>query len=143
LKVVGVQATIMAVDGDADTSRVTVKTYVPAYQKDEWKSHAEDLGMSQSEFVKTMVQAGHRGFLDAESSSTDDPEEQEEGAEGDGLKEHVVDVLDSDDHLDWEAVLDAVTDDIEGRLEDVLAELQDDNVVRYSGRHGRYTLVEQ
>ena len=30
----------MPAEGDVDTSRVAVKTYVPAYQKDEWQSHA-------------------------------------------------------------------------------------------------------
>ena len=141
---VGVQATTMAVDGDADTSRVAVKTYLPAYQKDEWKSHAEELGMSQSEFVKTMVQAGRRGFLEIDSPAAEDTgENADDEAQDDDLKDHVIDVLDDDEHLDWSAVLDAVTDDIEGRLEDTLAELQDDNVVRYSGRHGGYTLVEQ
>lgn len=40
--------------------RVPVTTRVPAYQKDAWLDDADELGMSQSEFVRTMVQAGRR-----------------------------------------------------------------------------------
>jgi ribosomal protein L17 len=55
----------------------------------------------------------------------------------------VIESLATDEHLDWEQLLEALTDDIESRLEDALAELQDENVVRYSGRHGGYTLTDQ
>ena len=51
----------MTADGE-DTSRTQVRTYVPAYQKSEWESHADELDMSQSEFVRTMVQAGRTRF---------------------------------------------------------------------------------
>ncbi|WP_256391029.1 DUF5805 domain-containing protein [Natronoarchaeum rubrum] len=61
----------MTTDRDADTSRTAVKTYVPAYQKRLWAEHAEELGMSQSEFVRTMVQAGRRGFSPPEESTGD------------------------------------------------------------------------
>lgn len=141
----------MATDGEVDTSRKTVKTYVPAYQKDEWQHHAEDLDMSQSEFVRTMVQAGRRGFLDEpESTSGDEDAEADDGqsdsgaeTEAGGLETRVESVLSTDDHMAWDELLGALTDDIEARLEDALADLQDENVVRYSGRNGGYTLVER
>jgi len=56
-------------DRDADTSRTAVKTYVPAYQKRLWADHAEELGMSQSEFVRTMVQAGRSDFSPPEETT--------------------------------------------------------------------------
>jgi len=142
-----VQPASMAADGDVDTSRVAVKTYVPTYQKEKWQAHADELGMSQSEFVRTMVQAGHRGFLDAEQetdsgggsdSSDDSPDATEEG-----LEDQVTDALAGNEHLDWDELLEAVTDDIESRLDEALAHLQDENRVRYSGRHGGYTLTDQ
>lgn len=149
----GVHRQNMATDGEVDTSRKTVKTYVPAYQKEEWQRHAEDLDMSQSEFVRTMVQAGRRGFLDEpESTSEDQSEETDDGqsdaaggtqASGTPLETRVESVLSTDDHMAWDELLGALTDDIEARLEDALADLQDENVVRYSGRNGGYTLVEQ
>lgn len=144
----GVQGRFMAAESDADTERVAVKTYIPAYQREEWQTHADELGMSRSEFVRTMVQAGRRGFLTVpeESEETDGTDQQPESqtdADGAELTDRVQEVLSTAEHLAWEELLEALTDDIESRLEDALAELQDDNRVRYSGRHGGYTLVEQ
>ncbi|QCC52637.1 DUF5805 domain-containing protein [Halapricum salinum] len=133
----------MVADGEVDTSRVTVKTYLPAYQKEQWQEHADQLGMSQSEYVKAMVQAGRRGFLDAPPDTAEaQPDDDTEGSGGD-LRERVMAVLETDQHLDWDELLEALTDRIEDRLEDTLADLQDENRVRYSGRHGGYTLVEE
>lgn len=142
----------MATDDNVDTSRTSVKTYVPAYQKAQWKSHANELGMSQSEFVRAMVQAGRRGFgesdEDADSSSPTGPSAQERNKEnmlrqagGSGeLSERVVALLEREGTLSWEALVEALTDDIEERLDDTMAELQDDSKVRYSGRYGGYTI---
>lgn len=68
-------------DRDADTSRTAVKTYVPAYQKRLWADHADELGMSQSEFVRTMVQAGRRGFSPPEEGSTSEEFAEREGTQ--------------------------------------------------------------
>jgi len=139
-----VQPSGMVADGEVDTSRVAVKTYIPAFQKDEWQDHADQLGMSQSEFVRTMVQAGRRSFGELESEiNNQQPGADSETSSSDELEDRVVEVLQRDQHLDWESLLEALTDNIENRLEEVLAELQDENVVRYSGRHGGYTLIEQ
>lgn len=121
----------------ADSSRKAVKTYVPAYQKEEWQSHADELDMSQSEFVRTMVQAGRRGF----ESDHEEPDSSDANPGGNGLETRVLDLLESDTYS-WEELLAAVSDDIESRLDDTLEELQAQNKIRYSGRHGGYTLVE-
>ncbi len=60
---------------DDSTERAVVRTYVPAYQKAHWQDHADELDMSQSEFVRTMVQAGRSGFEPPESTSSDDASE--------------------------------------------------------------------
>ncbi|MFT4957036.1 MAG: hypothetical protein ACI9EZ_000344, partial [Halobacteriales archaeon] len=65
-------------DEDVDTERSVVKTYVPAYQKALWQRQAETLEMSQSEFVRTMVQAGRRGFDGFEDEQTSTRESTEE-----------------------------------------------------------------
>ncbi|QSG05620.1 DUF5805 domain-containing protein [Halapricum desulfuricans] len=126
-----------------DESRVTVKTYIPAYQKDEWQDDADELGMSQSEFVRTMVQAGRRGFLegetDDEQSSDTPPTTETTDSE---LEERVESVLTAGEYHSWDELLAEITDNIEDRLEETLADLQDRNVVRYSGRNGGYTLVD-
>ncbi|SFS57099.1 DUF5805 domain-containing protein [Halostagnicola kamekurae] len=120
-----------------ETTRKSVKTYLPEYQKDEWRSHAEALGMSQSEFVRTMVQAGRNGFEPADEepgSASADPR-------GNDLESRVLELL-STDTYSWDELLEAVSDDIEARLEEALSELQEENRIRYSGRHGGYTVIE-
>jgi len=132
------------------SDQATVRTYVPAYQKELWKEHADGLGMSQSEFVRTMVQAGRRGFEPADSVS-DDVDSSSEAAEppspdatprGEPLKDRVESVLDDGGHYDWEELLEELTDNIEERLEDALQELQSDGRIRYSGRNGGYVIDE-
>jgi hypothetical protein len=118
---------------------VPVKTYVPSYQKEQWREHADRLGMSQSEFVRTMVQAGRRDFEVPER--TVEEESAEDGSSG--LEPQVKTALSGEDHLSWDDLLDRVTDGVEDRLEDTLETLQEANVVQYSGRHGGYRLVEE
>ncbi|WP_251343769.1 DUF5805 domain-containing protein [Haloplanus halophilus] len=117
---------------------VPVKTYVPPYQKERWEEHADRLGMSQSEFVRTMVQAGRRDFEVPEPPSHDDGG----GAGSSGLEPRVREALDAEDGRSWDDLLERVTEDVEDRLEETLQELQEENVVQYSGRAGGYRLVE-
>ncbi|WP_440006444.1 DUF5805 domain-containing protein [Halomicrococcus sp. SG-WS-1] len=122
---------------DDGTDRAVVKTYVPKYQKSEWKAHADDLDMSQSEFVRTMVQAGRRGF----DLGSAEPSEGGSNPGGDGLEDAVLDIL-ADEPLSWDELVERLAGDFEDRLDDALGDLQDENRVRYSGRHGGYVLVE-
>ncbi|WP_135819638.1 DUF5805 domain-containing protein [Halostella litorea] len=137
----------MAAEGD-ETERTVVKTFVPRYQKERWIDHADDLDMSQSEFVRTMVQAGRRGFDpdDAETEGDEGGPEEPGSADatpgGDGLEDRVLATLDSGAYRDWDELVEALTGDIESRLEDALQELQAADEVRYSGRHGGYTKVD-
>lgn len=134
----------MVDEKDVDTSRKTVKTFVPAYQKEEWKRHADELDMSQSEFVRTMVQAGRSDFEiePVEPSKSAPSDDSSAGAPaGDELDEHVVSVLSTSEHLSWDELVAELTDSIEDRLEETLQQLQRDNRVQYSGRHGGYTLA--
>lgn len=133
-------------DEQVDTSRTVVKTYVPAYQKDEWREHADDLDMSQSEFVRTMVQAGRRGFFEESDRNTDETRAKETTANNatdatGRLEQRVESVLTPNEYYSWDELLAAITDNIEERLDETLADLQEENVVRYSGRNGGYTLV--
>jgi len=135
----------------SDSERATVRTYIPAYQKEQWQAHAEELDMSQSEFVRTMVQAGRSGFEPAASETgesdaaeNDSEEPRSPGATpgGDGLKDRVRDILADGDYYEWDDLLAELTDDIEDRLEDTLQDLQSNNEVQYSGRHGGYVRDE-
>lgn len=136
----------MAVE-EQDTDRKTVKTYIPAYQRDEWDDHAEELDMSRSEFVRSMVQAGRKGYEGSESAPPEDTtvENQSEplgeppaAADFDSA---VLEALDKGPKS-WEALLEHVVDDVEAQLEETLQALQEEDQVRYSGRDGGYVLVE-
>lgn len=131
---------------ESETERAVVKTYVPAYQKAEWVEHAEALDMSQSEYVRTMVQAGRRDFEVDPYPERDGPETSDsEGSAdspGDEFEERVFDLL-REETRTWDELLEAVTDDVEGRLEDALQALQTENRVVYSGRNGGYEAVEE
>ncbi|SMO53645.1 DUF5805 domain-containing protein [Halorubrum cibi] len=122
--------------------RRSVKTYVPADQKTRWRRHADELGMSQSEFVRTMVQAGRRGFTLPEESN---PEESRSGGSDPGghdLETRIESAI-ADGHSSWDDLVDAVFDDFEDRLEKTLDSLQERDRVRYSGREGGYILVDE
>jgi hypothetical protein len=120
----------------ADDERTVVKTYVPRYQKDRWRDHADDLDMSQSEFVRTMVQAGRRQ-LGAEEPGSDpsDPG-------GDALESRVRDALAEESHLGWDALHERLVADFADRLDETLQSMQERNEIEHSGRHGGYALSD-
>ena len=127
---------------ESDTERSTVMTYVPASQKAEWKAHADELGMSQAEYVRTMVQAGRKGFeLDTQSPDLEGSSDPSNPG-GHGLETRVLDALDSG-VLSWEELVESLSSNFEDRLEETLESLQAENRVRYSGREGGYTVVDQ
>ncbi len=121
-----------------DDERVAAKTYVPAYQRETWRDHADDLGMSLSEFLRTMTQAGRRGFVEESA------EPASEGATPgvDGLETLVLDTVGSG-YASWEDLLDAATGDVETRLDETLSRLQDEGRLRYSGREGGYVRTDR
>lgn len=129
-----------------DTSQVVVQTYIPAYQRDEWDDHAEDLDMSRSEFVRTMVQAGRRGFGGADDSDLHqraDAEPQGEYTQPEGeLKPDILETL-QNDPVSWDELMEAIVGDIEAQVETALKELEDANKLRYSGPKGGYVLTEE
>ncbi|WP_152041706.1 DUF5805 domain-containing protein [Salinigranum salinum] len=130
---------------DSDSERTRVQTYVPAYQKSIWEDHADDLGMTQSEFVRTMVQAGRRGFLSADRSEHEAAGEasSDPNPQGEGIEERVVALLTDSGPLDWDQLVERLVDDVEERLDDALTTLQEENRLRYSGREGGYVVTNE
>lgn len=124
---------------DDDTTRTSVATYVPEYQKRVWEDHADDLDMSQSEFIRTMVQAGRRGF---DPDAGNDRSSEATGKTMDDFERRIERALADRDHLPWDELVEVLADDIEDRIETALETLQAENRVRYSGREGGYTLTE-
>ena len=143
---------------ERDTSQAPVKTYVPAYQRDEWDEHADELDMSRSEFVRTMVQAGRRGFNpggDGPETPSQAPPETEEnsgpnttGSNSSGEPTSHADIEDSvldaiaDDCLSWDELRAELTADIERQLEETIDQLQAEGLIKHSPRQGGYVLVE-
>ena len=120
-----------------DGNREAVTTYVPAYQKTAWQDHAEELEMSQAEFVRTMVQAGRRGFTD----ESDSP--QSSGSNPGGqVSETVLQALEEEGPLSFEQLYERLETDLESRLEDAIIELSEQGTIRHSPRDGTYTQVD-
>lgn len=117
--------------------RVAVKTYVPAYQRETWRDHAEDLGMSLSEFLRTMTQAGRRGFVEVGSETSVEPGDRPSNPRGDGLEDLVLEAV-GDGAASWEDLVEAAAGDVEDRLDEALSQLQDEGRLQYSGREGGY-----
>jgi hypothetical protein len=133
-----------------EDERVTVRTYVPAWQRERWREEAEVRGMSQSEFVRTMVQAGRRGFDRSGDPAPSDGSNPVEGADRDAtpgveaggspLEERVLELVEREGPLEWDGLVDGLVGDFEDRLEDALDELQSANRLKHSGRAGGYVV---
>ena len=134
----------MATDAE-DTETVQVKTRVPAYQRAAWREAADRLEMSQSEFVRTMVQAGRSGLEGGESGhqSSNPSETPSEGSNpgGNGLEDRVLAALsESGTAVSWDELVEALVGDFQERLEETL---QASDRVRYSGREGGYVRTDE
>lgn len=126
----------MSTESAPGDKRSAIRVYVSEDQKREWEADANDLGMSQSEFVRQMVQAGRRQLLSDEQAI-------DTGTRPDdsSLERQVLETLSESDYRDWDELIEALTGNIEDRLEATLDRLQRDGKVLHSGRHGGYTLA--
>lgn len=132
-------------ESEQDTSQVVVQTYVPAYQRDQWDDHADDLDMSRSEFVRTMVQAGRRGFGDdgtATTHASGDPQGGDDpGQTTEDITAEILTAL-QDGPVAWDDLIETVIGDVETEVESALKELEEAGSVRYSGPKGGYILTD-
>ncbi|QLG26977.1 hypothetical protein HUG10_05225 [Halorarum halophilum] len=133
---------------DPDTDRTEVRVKLPRYQKEEWADDADDLDMSQAEFVRTMVQAGRSDLgLEADTApqATASAEPTSEGVDprGGGLEERILRVLRQEEAMSWDDLLEEVVGDLEDRLDETMGELQQSGRVRFSGRDGGYVLTDE
>lgn len=126
-----------------DEGRVTVSTYVPAHQRERWREDAERLGMSQSEFLRTMVQAGRRGFtLDSDTENSVEPDVPGSNPRGNGLETALLEILRTTGPLGWSELTEELIGDLEDDVESALLELQAENRIHHSPREGTYSLAE-
>lgn len=136
-----------------DTDRAVVTTYVPAYQKSAWESHATDLDMSQSEFVRSMVQAGRRGFgVESDStgpSATDDrhtadsvEDRPPDVTPGVDTRRMVLQTLEESGPLTGEEIVDVVLEEWRGVIGETLEELLQEGAIRRPALGNEFELVE-
>lgn len=130
-----------------ETERVAVQTYVPAYQRKLWADDADRMDVSRSEFVRMMVQAGRSEFdlpsLREQNGGSPNTEQTTSARnDGDLVRERVLDSLSVDTPQSWDELVEALTEELEAELDHTLEELQQNNVVRYSGRQGGYVIRE-
>lgn len=123
---------------DTTDESVAITTYIPEHQKGIWETHADELEMSLSEFVRSMVQAGRRGFRETEPHSTQSAAENP----GENMEQTVLQALDEKDALAWEDLVDFVQGDLESTLEEAVISLQEADEITHRPRDGTYTRTE-
>lgn len=128
---------------EPETEQVAVRTYVPRYQKEEWAEHADELDMSLSEFVRSMTNAGRRGFDETTEVVRDTSESPANpGSSPGNTRERLLETLAEAEYLTWDELREEVVGGIEADLEGELQSLMAENRVVHSPRNGGYRLVE-
>jgi hypothetical protein len=130
---------------DQDTERTSVRTYVPAYQKEAWAEAADSLDMSLSEYVRTMVQAGKRGFEGPKEPSdvgdSEEPRSRDATPGVDGLESTVVAAL-ADGPCEFDELVDEVAEDLRRDVDEVLDRLEDEGRVEHDRLGGGYRVTD-
>lgn len=130
---------------EPDTERTSVRTYVPVYQKEAWVEHADELEMSLSEYVRSMVQAGKRGFEGVEDTPSDKTDE-EPGSDdatpgGEDLESTVLEAL-ADGPLEFDELVEVVADDFRRDVDAELERLEDRELVEHDRLDGGYRMTD-
>ncbi len=126
----------------SERDTVAVRTYVPRYQKEQWATHADQLEMSQSEFVRTMVQAGRVDFEIPDRTDREAADSSQQPVPTDDFETQIVQILEREVVLDWDELVTALVSDLEDKVDAGLQSLQERNRIRYSGRNGGYELID-
>ncbi|AGN02857.1 hypothetical protein L593_14605 [Salinarchaeum sp. Harcht-Bsk1] len=130
---------------EQDPERTSVRTYVPAYQKEEWATRANELEMSLSEFVRTMVQAGKRGFEGGQPAA--ESRDREKGGSGDAtpggqdLETTVLDALENGP-LEFDELVDVVAEDFRRDVDEALGRLEEEDRVEHDRLDGGYRVTD-
>ena len=114
------------------TERKTVKTYVPEYQKENWRTHANELDMSMSEFVRCMVQAGRNKSMDSLENGADHVST----PGGNGVNDRILDVLETEDPTSFDGIVQSLTRRLESNVEQSLEHLRDEGAISQHTRGG-------
>ena len=121
-------------DDSEDSTQTVAKTYIPKYQKEEWVDHANRLDMSQSEFIRTMVQAGRRHFAE----DVEKPDDTDANPGGNDLETQILDEL-RQEPMEWDTLTDRVIGSLEEQLRTAVVDLQDVDKISHDPELG-YTI---
>lgn len=126
---------------DDETERVSARTYIPEYQRDIWDDHADRLDMTRSEFIRSMVQAGRRGYTGEAIDETPGA-----GDAGDDrlpaiASDAVLTALEQLDTVRYEELREILVEDMTRALDAALDELQAENTIIHTRDEG-YTLLD-
>ncbi len=126
-----------------DTERTVVTTYVPSYQKTTWEEHAEELDMSLSEFVRTMVQAGRRGFGATSDETT--PEEPHSGTPSPrvDVRKRVLQTLEREGPLTGPAIVDEILDSLNEDIVEAVEDLKAEGRIERPGISSKFELIKE
>lgn len=127
-------------DDDNEPNRTAVRTYIPEHQKEVWKEDADSMDMSLSEFVRSMAQAGRRGFDLSDGQGTDNVEST--GGGNVSVEIDVVESLRAEPYLTFEQLVAKAEDDFESAVADRLETLRDEGTIRRRIREGGYFVVD-
>lgn len=114
------------------TNKKVVKTQIPAYQKQDWKDHAQELDMTLSEYLRCMVQRGRTAYAmdNLEDASKDT------NPRGNNAKDRLLDILQVDTPVRFEQIIESYATNIEIEVEDALIELADEERIHQTPRGG-------
>jgi hypothetical protein len=127
--------------GESDsggTGGETIDVEVPANLLRAWEHQADKAKLSVSEYVVRMTEAGR---MSVQMQPATGGEAAAMSVEQ--LTDEVVEQLRHEEAVPWDQLVDAISKNLEEQLEEALARLQEDDVVRYSGLKGGYRLVEE
>lgn len=108
------------------------KTYAPIEQVELWDEEADKMGITRSEYMRFMIQAGRRQFP---ICNTDNG-----GSDGIDIENRVLSALDEHGELTWDELIEETVGDIEEAIEDTIEELDEDGTVSISLRNNTISL---
>ncbi len=120
------------------TDKKKLNTTVPRYQLELYDEEAEQMGFSsRSEFIRSMINAGRRDFgLDSGGTTGED------GVPQRSLEQRVVRLIEEADGLTEQEVVDALTENTEKRVTEILNDLNDEGVIDYDVRQSGFVMEE-
>lgn len=120
----------MSVESHQDIEGTVLNVYLPKSQKEEWEQHAAEMDLELSRYVREMVQSGRRPWF---SGDTERPVKNQ-SADTEPLKQQILEGLQRSQSLDYEELLEVVTDNIQNRLDRAITELKEEGRVHQNPR---------